>query len=556
MLTAAGIFASDQVFDVDTAADVTIMEEGTELLHRLKEGGPLPLITSCSPGWIKFCEHYYPEFVDNLSSCKSPQQMFGALIKTYYAQKAGLDPKNIVVVSVMPCTAKKFEIGREGQSAVGLPDVDISITTRELADMIRRAGIMFNELPDEEFDPIFGIASGAGHIFGATGGVMEAALRTVSELVTGKELARPEFQEVRGIAGIKEAEYDLAGTKVRVAVTSGLANAAKLLDRIKSGEAEYHFVEVMACPGGCIGGGGQPKNLRKNADEIRKSRIAALYRRDEAMTLRTSHENPEILEVYKTFYGKPLSELAEKMLHTTYQDRSELLHRKDEKPVKKWRCTICGYIHEGETLPEDFTCPICMQPASAFELIEETPAPSKGGNKYAGTQTEKNLEAAFAGESQARNKYTYFSSIAQKEGYEQIAALFLQTAENERAHAKMWFEELHGVEDTAANLLHAAEGENYEWTDMYDGFARTAEAEGFPELAAKFRLVAAIEKRHEERYRALLRNVETAQVFEKSEVKVWECRNCGHIVVGTAAPEVCPTCLYSRRFFEIHSDNY
>ena len=313
----------DQVFDVDTAADVTIMEEGTELLHRLKEGGPLPLITSCSPGWIKFCEHYYPEFVDNLSSCKSPQQMFGALIKTYYAQKAGLDPKNIVVVSVMPCTAKKFEIGREGQSAVGLPDVDISITTRELADMIRRAGIMFNELPDEEFDPIFGIASGAGHIFGATGGVMEAALRTVSELVTGKELARPEFQEVRGIAGIKEAEYDLAGTKVRVAVTSGLANAAKLLDRIKSGEAEYHFVEVMACPGGCVNGGGQPHQSGdvRNFTDLRSLRAAALYSEDEAMTLRKSHENPVVKELYAEYLGEPGSHLAHHILHTTYVKR-------------------------------------------------------------------------------------------------------------------------------------------------------------------------------------------------------------------------------------------
>ena len=313
----------DQVFDVDTAADVTIMEEGTELLYRLKEGGPLPLITSCSPGWIKFCEHYYPEFVDNLSSCKSPQQMFGALIKTYYAQKAGLDPKNIVVVSVMPCTAKKFEIGREGQSAVGLPDVDISITTRELADMIRRAGIMFNELPDEEFDPIFGIASGAGHIFGATGGVMEAALRTVSELVTGKELARPEFQEVRGIAGIKEAEYDLAGTKVRVAVTSGLANAAKLLDRIKSGEAEYHFVEVMACPGGCVNGGGQPHQSGdvRNFTDLRSLRAAALYSEDEAMTLRKSHENPVVKELYAEYLGEPGSHLAHHILHTTYVKR-------------------------------------------------------------------------------------------------------------------------------------------------------------------------------------------------------------------------------------------
>ena len=313
----------DQVFDVDTAADVTIMEEGTELLHRLKEGGPLPLITSCSPGWIKFCEHYYPEFVENLSSCKSPQQMFGALIKTYYAQKAGLDPKNIVVVSVMPCTAKKFEIGRDGQSAVGLPDVDVSITTRELADMIRRAGIMFPELPDEEFDPIFGIASGAGHIFGATGGVMEAALRTVSEIVTGKELARPEFREVRGIEGIKEAEYDLAGTKVRVAVTSGLANAAKLLDRIKSGEAEYHFVEVMACPGGCVNGGGQPHQSGdvRNFTDLRSLRAAALYREDEAMTLRKSHENPVVKELYADYLGEPGSHLAHHILHTTYIKR-------------------------------------------------------------------------------------------------------------------------------------------------------------------------------------------------------------------------------------------
>ena len=218
---------------------------------------------------------------------------------------------------------------------------------------------------------------------------------------------------------------------------------------------------------------------------------------------------------------------------------NETITKGEVKKMSKWKCKVCGYIYEGDTLPEGFTCPVCKQPASAFEKIEE--APAQGANKYAGTQTEKNLQAAFAGESQARNKYTYFSSVAQNEGFEQIAALFQLTAQNEMAHAKLWFEELNGLGDTAQNLLHAAEGENYEWTDMYDGFAKTAEEEGFPELAAKFRLVAAIEKRHEERYRALLHNVETAQVFEKSEVKVWECRNCGHIVVGTAAPQVCPT---------------
>lgn len=228
------------------------------------------------------------------------------------------------------------------------------------------------------------------------------------------------------------------------------------------------------------------------------------------------------------------------------------LKKGGEPKMSKWKCKVCGYIYEGEELPADFTCPICKQPASSFEKIDEAPK----ANKYAGTQTEKNLEAAFAGESQARNKYTYFSSVAKKEGYEQIAALFLKTAENEREHAKMWFKELNGIGDTAENLLHAAEGENYEWTDMYDGFAKTAEEEGFPELAAKFRLVAAIEKHHEERYRALLHNVKMAEVFAKSEVKVWECRNCGHIVVGTAAPEVCPTCNHPQSFFEINCENY
>ena len=222
--------------------------------------------------------------------------------------------------------------------------------------------------------------------------------------------------------------------------------------------------------------------------------------------------------------------------------------------MSKWKCSVCGYIYEGTELPPDFTCPVCKQPASAFVKLEEE-AP-KGTNPYAGTQTEKNLEAAFAGESQARGKYTYFAEVARREGYEQIAALFQKTAQNEQEHAKLWFQELGGLGDTAQNLLHAAEGENYEWTDMYAGFAKTAEEEGFPQLAAKFRLVAAIEKHHEERYRALLHNVETAQVFAKSSVKVWECRNCGHIVVGESAPEVCPVCSYAQSYFAISCENY
>ena len=222
-----------------------------------------------------------------------------------------------------------------------------------------------------------------------------------------------------------------------------------------------------------------------------------------------------------------------------------------------WRCRICGYEYVGEELPDDFICPLCKHPASDFEkVVKKTEVKEMAANKYAGTQTEKNLQEAFAGESQARNKYTYFASVAKKEGYEQMSALFLKTADNEKEHAKMWFKELAGIGDTKENLAAAAEGENYEWTDMYDGFAKTAEEEGFPELAAKFRAVGEIEKHHEERYRALLKNIETAQVFEKSEVKVWECRNCGHIVVGTKAPDVCPVCNHPQSYFEVHEENY
>ena len=316
----------DKVFDVDTAADLTIMEEGTELLNRIQNGGKLPMITSCSPGWIKFCEYYYPDFIENLSSCKSPQQMYGAIVKTYYAEKSGIDPKDIYTVSVMPCTAKKFEITRDDMSAAGkgIPDLDASITTRELADMIKRAGIVFTELPDEKFDPSFGIASGAAHIFGATGGVMEAALRTVYEIVTGEICEALDFHDVRGIDSVKEAEYDLNGTKVRVAVTSGLANAAKLLDKVRAGEANYHFIEIMACPGGCVNGGGQPHQpgYVRNFVDLRAERAKALYSEDSGMGLRKSHENPDIKTLYDTFLDKPGSHKAHHILHTSYVKRA------------------------------------------------------------------------------------------------------------------------------------------------------------------------------------------------------------------------------------------
>lgn len=320
MVAALRALGFDRVFDTDFAADLTIMEEGSEFIERLKKGGPLPLMTSCSPGWIKFCEHYYPEFLENISTCKSPQQMFGALAKTYYAGKSGIDPKDIVVVSIMPCTAKKFEAQRCEMVDSGYLDVDIVLTVRETAKMIKQAGINIERLEPEEYDAPLGISTGAGAIFGATGGVMEAALRTVYEILTGKELEKIDFEAVRGLEGIKEAEVELPDITVKVAVAHGLGNAKKLLEMIKNKETEYHFIEIMACPGGCIGGGGQP--IPTNT-EIRQKRIEAIYKVDKDMPLRKSHENPALKQLYKDFLIKPLGEMSHKLLHTDYAARKK-----------------------------------------------------------------------------------------------------------------------------------------------------------------------------------------------------------------------------------------
>ena len=328
MVAALRRLGFDGVFDTDTAADFTIMEEATEFVQRVKNGGTLPLITSCSPGWVKFCETYYPDMIPNLSSCKSPQQMFGALTKTYYAEKMGLDPHDIVCVSVMPCTAKKFEIGRDDMSAAGdnIPDVDISITTRELGRMIERAGIKFTELPDEDFDPALGESTGAATIFGATGGVMEAALRTAVELVTGETLEKVEFHDVRGTDGIKEASYDVGGLHLNVCVASGLTNCDAVLKAVQSGEKHYDFIEFMACPGGCVNGGGQPTQPAsvRNFTDLKALRAAALYGEDDAKAIRKSHENPLLKKVYAEYLGEPGGHKAHHILHTSYVAREKL----------------------------------------------------------------------------------------------------------------------------------------------------------------------------------------------------------------------------------------
>ncbi|MEA3368997.1 MAG: NADH-dependent [FeFe] hydrogenase, group A6 [Candidatus Ratteibacteria bacterium] len=309
----------DRIFDTQFGADLTIMEEAHELVERIKNKGVLPMITSCSPGWIKYIEHFFPDYLEHLSTCKSPQQMFGPIAKTYYAQKISVKPEDMYVVSIMPCTAKKFEAQLPEMNASGCQDVDAVLTTREAARMIKEAGIDFVNLPDEDFDKPLGISTGAGVIFGATGGVMEAALRTAYEVVTGKTLEEIKFEQVRGMEGLKEAEVNLNGLNLKVAVAHGLSNARILLEQVQKKESPYHFIEVMACPGGCLGGGGQPMPATL---EIRKKRAASLYCEDEGKAIRKSHENPAVIALYKEFLGNPLSKKSHHLLHTTYTKRS------------------------------------------------------------------------------------------------------------------------------------------------------------------------------------------------------------------------------------------
>ena len=559
---------ANYVLDTNFSADLTIMEEASELIERVTTGNkPLPQFTSCCPAWVEFAELYYPEVLPHLSTAKSPIGMQGATIKTYFCKKMNIDPERIINVAVTPCTAKKFEIRREEMNASGryhgidnIRDMDHVITTRELAEWAKEEKIDFNQLEDSSYDNFMGEASGAGVIFGNTGGVMEAALRTAYEFIMNEKAPQNlyELKPVRGMQEMKEATLTIGEYTLNLAVIYGTGNVRKLLEQLKSNSKQYHFIEVMTCPGGCIGGGGQPKDKQYKGDELRQKRVDGLYGRDQQMQKRASHENEEIKKLYEDFYEKPLSEIAEQMLHTVYVDRSRDLgknpnhkskNKKEDTIMSKFKCVVCNYIHEGNNAPEE--CPICHVGADKFEKIE-----AEKINSYSGTKTEQNLLAAFAGESQARNKYTYFASVAKKEGFEQIAAIFGHTADNEKEHAKMWLKELSGIGNTAENLKEAADGENYEWTDMYETFAKEAEEEGFVELAAKFRAVGKIEKAHEERYRALLNNVEMQQVFEKGEMTMWECRNCGHLVMGTKAPELCPVCAHPRSYFEVRVENY
>lgn len=554
----------DYVLDTNFAADLTIMEEANELVERIQNKGILPQFTSCCPAWVKYVETFEPKYIPNLSSAKSPIGMQGPTVKTYFANQMGIDPGRIVNVALTPCTAKKFEIVREEMHQAqdylgldGLKDMDYVLTARELAKWAKEEGISFESLEEESYDPLMSQASGGGILFGNSGGVMEAALRTAYHILTGEapDPALLNLTPVRGFEYVKEGSFDVLGTKLKFAVISTTASAKQFLRHIEKNNEIYHFIEVMTCPGGCIGGGGQPKELLQTDFEVLKKRMQALYQKDQEVELKSSYENPEIIQLYQQFYHKPLSGLAKTMLHTKYKDRSKDLMKGRKKNMKKFKCKVCGYIHEAESLPEDFVCPLCKMGADQFEEIIETPT-TQGTSKYAGTKTEKNLMEAFAGESQARNKYKYFAQKAALEGYEQIAAIFMETSEQESQHAKMWYQEFHGIGSTEENLETAAQGENDEWTDMYQRMAKEAREEGFEELAIKFERVAAVEKAHETRYLKLLERLKNGEVFKEAGAVFWMCRQCGHLHFDIHAPEVCPTCGFPKAYFERQATNY
>lgn len=552
----------DYVLDTNFAADLTIMEEANELVERIRNQGVLPQFTSCCPAWVKYVETFEPRYIPNLSSAKSPIGMQGVTVKTYFAKQMGIDPDRIVNVALTPCTAKKFEIHREemhqAQDHLGLDDLkdmDHVITARELAKWAKEENISFEDLQEETYDPLMSQASGGGILFGNSGGVMEAALRTAVHILTDRspDPALLKLEAARGFDNVKVGSYDVEGTKIKFAVISTTASAKQFLRHLEKTNETYHFIEVMTCPGGCIGGGGQPKEFLNADPDVLKKRMQGLYQRDQDAELKSSYENPEIIQLYREFYQHPLNEVAESMLHTSYQDRSSDLRKGKKKTMKKIRCKVCGYIHEAESLPADFVCPLCKVGIDQFEEIVEE---KKSGSKYVGTKTEKNLMEAFAGESQARNKYKYFAQKAALEGYEQISAIFMETSEQESQHAKMWYQEFHGIGDTMENLETAAQGENDEWTDMYQRMAREAREEGFEELAVKFERVAAVEKAHEARYRKLLERLKNGEVFKEAGAVFWMCRQCGHLHFDINAPEFCPTCGFPKAYFERQATNY
>ena len=537
MVSLLRALGADYVLDTNFAADLTILEEASELIERVTRGNkPLPQFTSCCPAWVKFAEIYYPDMLDHISSAKSPIGMQGPTIKTYFAKKMGLDPAKIVNVAVTPCTAKKYEIRREEMNAAGrhlgidgMRDMDYVITTRELAQWAREGAIDFAALEDGQYDRLMGQGSGAGVIFGNTGGVMEAALRTAYEYITGEKAPQVlyELEPVRGMEAVKEASLQVGGLTVNVAVIFGTANVRTFIERMKHSEKQYHFVEVMTCPGGCIGGGGQPKDKEFEGDALRAKRIESLYGRDRSMTVRLSHENEEIKALYSEFYGKPLSDLAEEMLHTRYQDRSSELgtpaastntpaastntpaaHTTAPASGKKFVCQICGYVYEGEQAPAE--CPICK--AGADKFTEQQGVMSWAAEHVVGAANGApedilaDLRANFDGECSEVGMYLAMSRVAFREGYPEIGLYWEQAAFEEAEHAAKFAELLGEVvtDSTRENLSVRVAAENGATAGKADLAAR-AKALNLDAIHDTVHEMARDEARHGKAFEGLLK---------------------------------------------------
>lgn len=507
---------ADYVLDTNFSADLTIMEEASELIERITEGTkPLPQFTSCCPAWVKFAEIYYPELIDHISTAKSPIGMQGPTIKTYFAKMMGIDPEKIVNVALTPCTAKKFEIRREEMKDAGgylgkqdMRDMDHVITTREAALWAKEEAIDFLSLEDSDFDKFMGEGSGAGVIFGNSGGVMEAALRTAYEFITKKK--SPELlydlKSVRGMEGVKEASLDIDGLTVNVAVVYGTANVRKMIEKVKASDKQYHFIEVMTCPGGCIGGGGQPKDKEFKGEIIQEKRIESLYNRDSGMKIRASHENEQIKKLYEEFYGEPLSELAEKMLHTMYHDRSEELGESKnlesaEETVaeKTYVCSVCGYVHRGEEAPGE--CPVCHVGADKFLLQEneKTWAAEHEVGAAKGTPDDiiADLRANFEGECREAGMYFAMARNAHREGYPEIGRYYEKAAREEADHAAKFAELLGEVvsDSTETNLKMRVDAE-YGVAEGKTELAARAKAEGDDAIHDTVHETARDEARH------------------------------------------------------------
>lgn len=516
---------ADYVLDTNFSADLTIMEEASELIERITEGTkPLPQFTSCCPVWVKFAEIYYPELIDHISTAKSPIGMQGPTIKTYFAKMMGIDPEKIVNVALTPCTAKKFEIRREEIKDAGeylgkqdMRDMDHVITTREAALWAKEEAVDFLSLEDSDFDKFMGEGSGAGVIFGNSGGVMEAALRTAYEFITKKK--SPELlydlKPVRGMEGVKEASLDVDGLTVNVAVVYGTANARKMIEKVKTSEKQYHFIEVMTCPGGCIGGGGQPKDKEFKGQIIQEKRIESLYKRDSGMKIRASHENEQIKKLYGEFYGEPLSELAEQMLHTMYHDRSDELGEGTEKePVvevkssKKYVCSVCGYVYEGDEVPNE--CPVCHVGLDKFILQEDEKswAAEHEVGIAAGTAEDilSDLRANFEGECREVGMYFAMARAACREGYPEIGKYYEKAAREEADHAAK-FAELLGevVTDSTKKNLELRVDAEYGAAGGKTDLAVRAKAEGMDAIHDTVHQMARDEARHGKAFEGYLK---------------------------------------------------